>query len=87
MQAGYLFPHKWAVDAAYSLVRPEFDDESSYLKRADNYELGVSKYFLGNSIKLQVAGEYTRFEKKFGDEYQNFIVFTASLRRSWRWSS
>lgn len=74
VQAGYLFPHKWAVDAAYSLVRPEFDDESSYLKRADNYELGVSKYFLGNSIKLQVAGEYTRFEKKLGDEYQNFAV-------------
>ncbi len=74
IQAGYVFPKMWAVDAAYSMVRPEWEEQSSVLRRADNIEAGVSKYFVGNSIKLQLAAGYTRYSRLYGDQYKDFTV-------------
>lgn len=74
IQAGYVFPKMWALDAAYSMVRPEWNEKSSVIQRADNMEAGVSKYFVGNSIKLQLAAEYTHYRHSFGDPYKDFSV-------------
>lgn len=74
IQAGYVFPKMWAVDAAYSMVRPEWEEQSSVLRRADNIEAGVSKYFVGNSIKLQLTAGYTRYSRLYGDQYKDFTV-------------
>lgn len=74
IQAGYVFPKMWALDASYSMVRPEWDEKTSVVKRADNIEAGVSKYFVGNSIKLQLATEYTHYKHSFGEPYKNFTV-------------
>lgn len=75
VQAGYLFSKMWAVDAAYSMVRPEWPETaSSVLRRADNIEAGVSKYFAGNSVKLQLMTSYTRYKEEFGARYKDFTI-------------
>lgn len=74
VQAGYLFPKMWAVDVAYSMVRPEWEETSSVLQRAENIEAGVSKYFAGNSVKIQLATEYTRYTRKMTDDDKSFTV-------------
>lgn len=74
IQVGYLFSGMWAIDAAYSMVRPEWEEASDLLRQADNIEAGISKYFAGNSVKLQLATEYTRYKQVFGDNYKDFTV-------------
>lgn len=62
IQAGYLTRGDWAIDVAYSMVKPEFDKrETSVVRKAQNVSVGVSKYLLNNSIKIQLEGSYTKY--------------------------
>lgn len=66
-QTGYITPSAWAFDVAYSKVKPEWKEtEASVLKDCDNVMVGVSKFFLRNNLKLQLAGSYTDYSKMSG---------------------
>ena len=72
VQAGYLFPSLWAVDAAWSFVKPEFDEtDASALAKMSSYDVGVSKYLSGNTVKLQLAFNYTKYRTQFMRPYKN----------------
>ena len=76
VQAGYLFPKLWAIDAAWSVCIPEFTETAtSALKRSTSIDLGVSKYFFKNTLKVQLAGNYTKFRTTYLEPYK-----TRSLR-------
>ena len=75
VQAGYLFPSLWAVDAAWSYVKPEFDEtDASALAKMSSYDVGLSKYLSGNTVKLQLAFNYTKYRTQFMLPYKNRSV-------------
>lgn len=49
-QAGYLFKNNWEIAARYTTVAPDW--EMSFTG-AEEYTLGVSKYIVGHSLKIQ----------------------------------
>ena len=49
-QAGYLTQKNWEVAARFTHVRPDHD---MGFKPVDEYTLGVSKYIVGHSLKIQ----------------------------------
>ena len=72
VQAGYLFPSLWAIDAAWSYVKPEFTEtDASALAKLSTYDFGVSKYLSGNTVKLQLAFNYTKYRTQFMLPYKN----------------
>lgn len=76
VQAGYLFKYNWAIDAAWNLCLPEFHETAnSALKRSTSIDLGVAKYFFKNTLKVQLAGNYTKFRTTYLEPYK-----TRSLR-------
>ena len=75
VQAGYLFRKLWALDIAYSKVKPEWKEtEQSVLREADNITFGASKYFNNNTFKLQLAGSYTSYNQLVGAGSKEFQV-------------
>ncbi|MEM7370798.1 MAG: hypothetical protein AAF587_19445 [Bacteroidota bacterium] len=55
VQVGYASKGGWALDARYSMLRPEFADNSqSLIQEQNEATLGLSKYW-GNGLKIQVA--------------------------------
>lgn len=75
VQAGYLFPKLWALDLAYSKVKPEWTEtETSILRKTDNITFGASKYFFNNTFKIQLAGSYTSYKQVVGDASKEFQV-------------
>lgn len=73
LQAGYLFRSLWAIDINYGCVKPEWEEtDSSALHKVQGIKGGVSKYFLNNTFKLQLMGEYKSFKKKEGAPYKEF---------------
>lgn len=75
VQVGYLFRSLWAVDAAWSYVKPEFDEtDSSSLNKKSSIDLGVSKYIFNNTVKLQLLGNYTKYRTEFMKPYKNRSV-------------
>lgn len=68
IQAGYLFRNLWALDVAYSKVKPEWEEvETNVLRKADNITFGASKYFYNNTFKVQLAGAYTSYRQVMGE--------------------
>lgn len=73
LQAGYLFKSLWAIDVNYGRVKPEWEEtDSSALRKVQSIKGGVSKYFLNNTFKLQLMGEYKSFKKEEGAPYKEF---------------
>ena len=75
IQAGYLFPSLWAIDAAWSWVNPEFDEtDNSALAKMTSIDFGVSKYFCNNTIRLQLSVNYTKYRTELMKPYKNRSV-------------
>lgn len=51
-QVGYLFPSNWEVAGRYTYTAPDKKDYSSITERTE-YTLGLSKYIVGHSLKVQ----------------------------------
>ncbi|WP_317175432.1 porin [Pontibacter cellulosilyticus] len=50
IQAGYLFPSNWEIAGRYTTYNP---DEVTSLNAQEQYTLGLSKYIVGHSLKVQ----------------------------------
>ena len=75
VQAGYLTKNGWAVNAAYSYVKPEFEETSaSALVEKYSWDAGVAKYLFRNTLKLQLAGNYTHYRHVMMQPYKNRSV-------------
>lgn len=56
VQAGYVMKNGLAVDIRHSVLKPEFQEyENSVMTDVASYTVGLSKYFKGNSLKIQTA--------------------------------
>ncbi len=49
-QSGYLFPSNWEIAGRYTYVKP---DSGQSFRETTEYTLGISKYLVGNSLKIQ----------------------------------
>lgn len=59
-QAGYVTKSGYSFDVRYENAKPEFANNTGSLLRAyNNYTLGLTKYFKGNNLKVQLAGSKT----------------------------
>ncbi|MDR0765907.1 MAG: OprO/OprP family phosphate-selective porin [Odoribacteraceae bacterium] len=53
VQAGYILPSGWAVDARYTRLVPEFPGAASVFRRVDAYEIAVARYLADHRLKVQ----------------------------------
>jgi phosphate-selective porin OprO/OprP len=51
-QAGYLFPSNWEIAGRFTYTTPDKKEFSSITERTE-YTLGLSKYLVGHSLKVQ----------------------------------
>jgi hypothetical protein len=70
VQLGYVSLNGYALDLRYSGILPEFDNASSVIRESNAWSAGLSKYFLGNNLKVQAA--YTNFS--FGDDSSQYLA-------------
>lgn len=71
VQMGYITRDGWAVNAAYSYVKPEFAETSgSALSKRYAWDAGVAHYFCGNTIKVQLLGNYTHYRTEIMQPYK-----------------
>ncbi len=78
MQLGYATLGGYSVDVRYTKLTPEFDNyENSILEDTKAYTLGLSKYFKGNNLKIQMAFSSIEYEttKEMRAELLFQIVF------------
>lgn len=67
VQAGYLFHSNWEIAARYTQINPEVKTQNNDHKQ---YTLGISKYIVGHSLKVQT--DYSLLEEEgLPDAYQN----------------
>ena len=59
-QAGYLFPSNWELAGRYTYTAPDNADFSSISERTE-YTLGLSKYLVGHSLKIQSDISYYHY--------------------------
>lgn len=52
-QVGYVTKKGYALDVRYSGISPEFANPFSVVEETNAYTVGFSKYFKGNSLKMQ----------------------------------
>lgn len=57
-QSGYVFKNMWEISGRYSFVRPTQD---AFNEGIDDYTIGVSKYFMGHSFKIQSDITYRKY--------------------------
>lgn len=50
IQAGYLFPSNWELAGRYTTYNP---DAATNIRSQEQYTLGISKYIVGHSLKVQ----------------------------------
>lgn len=62
-QLGYVTNNGLSFDARYENAQQEFENANSVLGGFTNYTFGVSKYFKGNSLKLQASVSSTDFNQ------------------------
>lgn len=56
MQVGYVTRCGFGLDVRYTMLRPEFTDyQNSLMQNVNGYSVGLTKYFVGNSLKLHAA--------------------------------
>ena len=63
IQFGYFTKNGISVDFIYESLNPEFDSyESSVLRKSSNMGVGISKYLVGNNLKIQASLFKTAYE-------------------------
>lgn len=66
LQTGYVTKNGYSLDLRYEQTNPEFENNStSILTDSNSYTVGLTKYFLGNNLKLQAS--YSKVEFAQGD--------------------
>jgi hypothetical protein len=67
-QVGYLFQSNWEIAGRYTKTSPD-NVEYSSIKERDDYTLGLSKYIVGHSLKIQsdISYYYNNHEADKGD--------------------
>ena len=56
MQLGYVSKKGFGVDARYTIIEPEFGDYTgNILQKTNGYSFGLTKYFVGNALKLHLG--------------------------------
>lgn len=72
VQLGYVTESGYALDFRYAMTTPEFEENlKSVLAEQTAATVGLSKYFKGNALKLQLAA--TSIETTVGDQSANLI--------------
>ena len=83
IQFGYFTKSGYSLDFIYEQFNPEFDlNTNSILNKSTNMGVGISKYLVGNKLKLQTSVFKTNHENSFGlqdDEFMSasFVVTIA----------
>jgi len=73
IQAGYVTLSGFSFDVRYENTNPEFfNNVNSVIKNGSAYTFGLSKYFIGNSLKVQTS--YTNINQDIGLESNQFDV-------------
>lgn len=73
LQAGYVTQSGFSFDVRYESMNPEFENQTnSILQDANAYTIGISKYFKGNSLKLQTS--YSSINPSVGADISQFQV-------------
>lgn len=73
IQTGYVTKNGFSFDVRYENMSPEFENQvASILQKANAYTFGLSKYFKGNSLKLQTS--YSSISPSLGNNTSQFQV-------------
>ena len=73
VQAGYVTLSGFSFDVRYENTNPEFlNNVNSIVQKGSAYSFGLSKYFVGNSLKVQTS--YTSLNPAIGLETNQFDV-------------
>ena len=76
IQAGYLFKNNFETALRFTTIEP--DNFTSGLNQETEYTLGLSRYIVGHSLKVQTDFSYTDFEmsdNKFRYRFQVELAF------------
>jgi hypothetical protein len=72
VQLGYVTESGYALDLRYAMTTPEFEENlNSVLAEQTAATVGLSKYFKGNALKLQLA--VSSIETTVGDQSTNLV--------------
>ena len=69
LQGGYLFPSNLELGGRYTQIRSDSDVYSS-IREANEYTLGISKYFKGHNLKIQSDLSYR--DRLTGDDFLQY---------------
>ncbi|MDC3032052.1 hypothetical protein OA257_00445 [Bacteroidota bacterium] len=68
-QLGYMTKSGLSIDLAYSMVEPEFENNtSSIISKASSSRIGFSKYLVKNAVRLHTGVESVSIENQENDE-------------------
>ena len=74
IQIGYFTKNGYSIDFVYEQFNPEFDlNVNSVLNKSTNMGIGISKYIVGNNLKLQASAFKTNFKNYFQIQDDQFI--------------
>lgn len=74
VQAGYVTKDGWAFAASYSNVKPKENTAKSATKKQQTVEAAVSKYLYKNNIRIQLAGEWNKYDANIMPTYKDYAI-------------
>jgi len=67
LQTGYVTNSGYSLDLRYEKTNPEFENNlNSILPDSNSYTIGLTKYFVGNNLKLQAS--YSKIDFAQGND-------------------
>lgn len=74
-QLGYCYKGSWGLDLSYAFTEPEFAfNPNSIIGELTAYRVGLSHYFLGQNLKLNLSGTLIQSELP-DNEYRGELMF------------
>ena len=71
---GYFMKKGYSFDFRFGVNKPEFENDSSLLVDNKNFGFGISKYLVGNNLKLQFGAYKTDFDNGNKISYGEFLI-------------
>tara|TARA_A100000164_G_scaffold233190_1_gene206974 strand:+ start:814 stop:2103 length:1290 start_codon:yes stop_codon:yes gene_type:complete len=71
---GYYMEKGYSFDFRFGVNKPEFENDSTLMVDNKNFGLGISKYFVGNNLKLQFGAYKTDFDNGNKISYGEFLI-------------
>ena len=79
-QFGYMTKSGLSIDLAYSMVEPEFENNtSSIISKASSSRLGISKYLVKNAVRVHTGFESVSIENQENDELRFNLMLQLNL--------